>query len=682
VVNSRTPASSDVGENALAAAVVDKEGGALWAGADVERARRRSPRSLAPASMANASSGKLAASSSSALLFSLEWISALATQAVAQDQARNYEEAVRCYREASTALREFAADPKRGQHLRTALEDKASLYEKRLKSLERHLLSKTDLSELFKHCVNTVNERDEPLTKTDLDEGCLLLERAKRADVREDVTAAVTLYESGADLILKSLDEIDDPSEREKLRLRCLLALDRAIVLTEKPEISSGGQQSLNSTNLEEEECASPGPSGAQELRALSMEEVKSRPASMAGSTHSLYPTCVEIKRSESIVSGQSDFNNGPAIHAQPQLVKSTPNNKSTPVIFEDYGEVVEVNGAPLAEDELAKGISALSLGSSGLKSPAKEDCSSQRSSRSSSGGSLTRLLKRSASASALNSDDSLDAAVNRALYAAPSTGSFALDTALNDSCDHGDRDRNVTEQSFANGGLDPEEALPFLSSSPDSPDGVRKGDLDDDGARSQGSGSDSGFSDPSQETPVVVPSHLVTSSVFNGNDDRSSPVSDVSSIGIAPSLPAQASPEHEALLGQASPPSSSSPRPRRDRPSSKRSTGSSVRLSPKEEAVTVLCSEEVVQTSVAAPPPSTIAKAATSPRRASSNRAKPRPASYVEPETYYRAATKPRDSYVPPRAFARPPGDDEEEGAASKGCYYLMSCLDAFWIL
>jgi hypothetical protein len=41
-----------------------------------------------------------------------------------------------------------------------------------------------------------------------------------------------------------------------------------------------------------------------------------------------------------------------------------------------------------------------------------------------------------------------------------------------------------------------------------------------------------------------------------------------------------------------------------------------------------------------------------------------------------------PSREYVPPRAFARRPNEAEDDESINKGCYYFMSCLDAFWIL
>ena len=84
---------------------------------------------------------------------SLDCAIRLATQAVHQDSAKNYEEAARCYREAVVAFRTAAAGGGCGKRVRQAVEEKCRLYEARLRKLDRHLLSKADLSKLFRECV-------------------------------------------------------------------------------------------------------------------------------------------------------------------------------------------------------------------------------------------------------------------------------------------------------------------------------------------------------------------------------------------------------------------------------------------------------------------------------------------------------------------------------------------------
>jgi hypothetical protein len=63
---------------------------------------------------------------------------------------------------------------------------------------------------------------------------------------------------------------------------------------------------------------------------------------------------------------------------------------------------------------------------------------------------------------------------------------------------------------------------------------------------------------------------------------------------------------------------------------------------------------------------------------RSKSPKPKVKELSFEDLEVYGRA----RPEYVPPRAFARRPNEVDDDEGINKGCYYFMSCLDAFWIL
>ncbi len=93
----------------------------------------------------------------------------LATQAVHQDSAANYEEAARCYREAISIFRGAAKSDRLGVRVRNAIEDKCASYEERLRKLNRHLLSKADLSQLFRDCVNHELSRSKSKSRNSLD---------------------------------------------------------------------------------------------------------------------------------------------------------------------------------------------------------------------------------------------------------------------------------------------------------------------------------------------------------------------------------------------------------------------------------------------------------------------------------------------------------------------------------
>ena len=63
---------------------------------------------------------------------------------------------------------------------------------------------------------------------------------------------------------------------------------------------------------------------------------------------------------------------------------------------------------------------------------------------------------------------------------------------------------------------------------------------------------------------------------------------------------------------------------------------------------------------------------------RSKSPKPKVKELSFEDLEVYGRS----RPEYVPPRAFARRPNEVDDDEGINKGCYYFMSCLDAFWIL
>ena len=84
------------------------------------------------------------------------------------------------------------------------------------------------------------------------------------------------------------------------------------------------------------------------------------------------------------------------------------------------------------------------------------------------------------------------------------------------------------------------------------------------------------------------------------------------------------------------------------------------------EDELLVLSAEEIVEVDSAPLP------------RSKSPKPKVKELSFEDLEVYGRS----RPEYVPPRAFARRPNEVDDDEGINKGCYYFMSCLDAFWIL
>ena len=104
-------------------------------------------------------------------------------------------------------------------------------------------------------------------------------------------------------------------------------------------------------------------------------------------------------------------------------------------------------------------------------------------------------------------------------------------------------------------------------------------------------------------------------------------------------------------------------PSPPLSRGGSKSSRASNVSR-PEEDELTVLSAEEIVEVDSA---PLTRSKS---------------PKAELHELQALEAYGDPSREYIPPRAFARRPNEAEDEEGINKGCYYFLSCLDAFWIL
>jgi len=275
----------------------------------------------------------------------------LVRQAVLQDSKRNYGEAARCYREAITSFRELRHSRASSKRLQELLDTKLGQYEKRLRILDEHLLSTSDLTKFFKElkpgsCRSSVSSESRHLYKNPLLGQALdLLRRGRKEDERGNFGGALVFYESG----LASLFDIlrnGHLTERqtESARVKCLLYHERAEAIrshlegNSKSSLERGRRVSDSNgeeENLDDSDCDSPVPPTESE-KALQMEEVvscssrlgslqslncspepgsASRASSACSnvrdsplheatkpSTHSLYPMC-EIKRSPSVLS-------------------------------------------------------------------------------------------------------------------------------------------------------------------------------------------------------------------------------------------------------------------------------------------------------------------------------------------------------------------------------------------
>ena len=92
----------------------------------------------------------------------------LATQAVHQDKAKNFTEAARCYKQSIETF-ELVKNKSGNTAVSKAINEKILQYRERLKRIEKYLLSKQDLSQLFKAVVDseqsTTNEENDEIPK-------------------------------------------------------------------------------------------------------------------------------------------------------------------------------------------------------------------------------------------------------------------------------------------------------------------------------------------------------------------------------------------------------------------------------------------------------------------------------------------------------------------------------------
>jgi len=276
----------------------------------------------------------------------------LVRQAVQQDSKQNYPEAARCYREAILILQ----DVKRSQNstckeLQIFLNTKLVQYEERLRIIEQHLLSKSDLTKFFKElqschfddCRSSVSSDTKHLYKNPLLVKALdLIRRGRKEDEQQNYTLALKFYESGLGLLFDVLNKgLLTSRQEETARVKCLLYHDRVETIRGFLEqtVDPGHPQQQGRGVLRhghgredslDSDCESPVPVTDTD-EALQMMEVRScssrlgstqslndkmrsrsssskslhKMAAVGDSVHSLYPVC-EIKHSPSVMSVKS----------------------------------------------------------------------------------------------------------------------------------------------------------------------------------------------------------------------------------------------------------------------------------------------------------------------------------------------------------------------------------------
>jgi len=206
----------------------------------------------------------------------------LTKQAVHHDEAKNYNEAARCYREAISAFHHLKSKS-RNQIVSKAIDEKIDLYRKRLVRIDKYLLGKPDLRPFFKSVVA---------------EQLSILNKNKQASLENDQTNSrfpqtmlVDVDQHCKNNILpKGLAAIEIVECKDGMRNEDNMMLNEKI----------GSNLSLPSISV------NTSTSPVNTFVPLEMDTFQ-KPASENGSRHLIYQPC-EIKRSSSLMSGQSDF--------------------------------------------------------------------------------------------------------------------------------------------------------------------------------------------------------------------------------------------------------------------------------------------------------------------------------------------------------------------------------------
>ena len=415
-------------------------------------------------------------------------------------------------------------------------------------------------------------------------------------------------------------------------------------------------------------------------------QDIFQKAASEAGSRHSLYPMC-EIKRSPSLISGQSDID-----MLQGKFLLGEKQQQQENVI-------------PLADLDKELCISSYSLKDSAVGDGIERSDGIKSASMLSSASSYNSLSKHKYQSFHSSAEDVL------AAYAICSTPESAKNYTFSE------KDRNVSELTYVNTSyIDPIAYKELcLNDSEGSDSGISSGPSPKNSARDASQSSTPTMNTANDDTiqeelsrdqeEVIsrsvsdnslcdkegkkeeIPLLTVASVYEEQNRTESNSCIKVEDVNVEkhsrPHTPnnntttnfnATDSREHlsswQGSKNSLSKDNEQSVKflnssPLLSRGGSKSSRASNVsRL--EEDELTVLSAEEIVEVDSA---PTT---------RPKSPKAELHELQMEELEAY----GDPSREYIPPRAFARRPNEAENDDEINKGCYYFMSCLDAFWIL
>lgn len=557
----------------------------------------------------------------------------LVRQAVIQDSKRNYPEAARCYREAIATFNELKQSRSSSKRLQDLLTTKLVQYEERLKILDEHLLSKTDLTKFFKEleschfddCRSSVSSDSKQLYKNPLLVKALdLIRRGRKEDEKRNFSVALACYEAGLASLLDILNRgILTERQTESARVKCLLYHDRAEVI--RGHLERGGKISGSVYQSEEDsldsDCDSPVPRTETE-EMLQMDEVHSC-SSRLGSNQSL---------NESFDTRHISMH---SLHAPLGNRKHTSQSSSTNSLNKTH-EIIE---APLFSQRIRSRLSMHSL------YPMCEIKQSPSILSIKSGFNERNVSTPCVPLASMTKELSLS---DLSIHSNKSNGNLSSDS------------RKMSRSTMSN----MEKIMVLEESTDDTFDPELMGLKDTcDDAKSEGS--DSGYSDPS-------PDGTIRDSKSPGSDDttdRKSPFSDISEEieGFPDTLSGEVIP-NIIVVNESKQQCENSPSVRRQygrQHSRFQNPNKDILISQMSQDNLAVFDQDFVDA------PTKVETRVSTPKNEVTFAA--------VPEVYTRRASGHRE-HIPSRATARQPKGEHED--MNKGCYYLMAALDFCWCL
>lgn len=182
----------------------------------------------------------------------------LIKQAVDQDSAKNYKEAAKSYRNAIEIFHHVAESPSASNRLKHVIKDKVVQYEKRLKNLDAHIISQTDLTKLFRD-IQRCKPDDKPAlgVKSDKDQhhkhpvlvkSLSQIRKGIYEDEQGNYGKALACYEMGLSSMMDVLDSGVLTEDQEKIARTKYNAYQERRNVIEGHVMKTGGKTPANTT--------------------------------------------------------------------------------------------------------------------------------------------------------------------------------------------------------------------------------------------------------------------------------------------------------------------------------------------------------------------------------------------------------------------------------------------------